>query len=113
VLSTRNTSSDGGGGGGTASWGGARRGAGAGGSSGGAAAGGGAAGGGAGDGSQMSVAMSEKLADHGVLVPVVPPGAVPGSPGPATIIPTPAINAANAAAMRMPERRYHSGGGSA
>ena len=64
-------------------------------------------------GSQMSVAMSEKLADHGVLVPVVPPGAVPGSPGPATTIPTPAINAANAAAMRMPERRYHGGGGSA
>ena len=69
---------------------------------GGAAAGGG---GGAGGGSQMSVAMSEKLADHGVLVPVVPPGAVPGSPGPDTTIPTPAINAA--AAMRMPGRRYH------
>ena len=60
---------------------------------------------GAGGGSQMSVAMSEKLADHGVLVPVVPPGAVPGSPGPDTTIPTPAINAA--AAMRMPGRRYH------
>ena len=85
-----------------------RRGAGAG------AAGGGGAGGGrcrrwgwrrAGGGSQKSVAMSEKLADHGVLVPVVPPGAVPGSPGPDTTIPTPAINAA--AAMRMPGRRYH------
>ena len=109
-LSYRTTSSDGGGGGGAATGGAARRGAGAGGSSGG---GGGAAGGGAGGGSQMSVAMSEKLADHGLLVPVVPLGAVPGSPGPATIIPTPAINAANAAAMRMPERRYPGGGGSA
>ena len=49
--------------------------------------------------------MSEKLADHGVLVPVVPPGAVPGSPGPDTTIPTSAINAA--AATRMPGRRYH------
>jgi len=49
--------------------------------------------------------MSEKLADHGVLVPVVPPGAVPGSPGPDTTIPTSAIDAA--AAMRMPGRRYH------
>ncbi len=68
-------------------------------------AGGGAAGGGSGGGSQKSVAMSEKLADHGVLVPVVPPGAVPGSPGPDTTIPTSAINAA--AAMRMPGRRYH------
>lgn len=57
--------------------------------------------------------MSEKLADHGLLVPVVPPGAVLGSPGPVTIIPTPAIKAANAAAMRMPGRRYHGGGGSA
>ncbi len=58
--------------------------------------------------------MSEKLADHGVLVPVVPPGAVPVSPGPDTIIPTSAINAANAAAMRMPgRRRYHGGDGSA
>jgi len=108
-----NASSDGGGGGGAASWGGARWGAGAGGSSGGGAAGGGAAAGGAGGGSQMSVAMSDTLADHGVLVPAVPPGAVPGRPGPATTIPTPAINAANAAAMRMPERRYHGGGGSA
>ena len=57
--------------------------------------------------------MSEKLADRGVLVPVVLPGAVPGSPGPDTVIPTSAINAANAAAMRMPRRRYHGGGGSA
>ena len=49
--------------------------------------------------------MSEKSADPGVLVRVVPSGAVPGSPGPDTTIPTSAINAA--AAMRMPGRRYH------
>jgi hypothetical protein len=57
--------------------------------------------------------MSEKLADDAVLVPVVPPGAVPGSPGPDRIIPTAPINAADAAAMRMPRRRHHGGGGSA
>ena len=40
-----------------------------------------------------------------MLVPVAPPGAVPGSRGPDTTIPAPATNAA--AAMRMPGRRYH------
>ena len=110
-LSRLNTSSGGGGGGGGG--GGTARGgshagvhagaAGAGAAGAGAAGGGGATGGGS--GSQKSVAMSEKLADHGLLVPVVRPGAVPGSPGPDTTIPAPAINAA--AAMRMPGRRYH------
>ena len=57
--------------------------------------------------------MSEKLADHGVLVPVVPSGAVPGSPSPDTLIPTSAINAANAAAMTMPRRPYRGAGGRA
>jgi hypothetical protein len=75
------------------------------------AGGGSAVGGAVASGVQNPVAMSEKLADRGVLVPVVPPGAVPGSPGPDTVIPTAAINAA--AAMRMPGRRYHGGGGSA
>jgi hypothetical protein len=109
--SSLSTSSDGGGGGGAATGGAAAGGAAAVGSAAGGAACGGAAGGGAGGGSQKSVAMSEKLADHGVLVPVVPPGAVPGSPGPDTTIPTAAINAADA--MRMPGRRYHGGASSA
>jgi hypothetical protein len=52
--------------------------------------------------------MSENLADHGVLVPVVPPGAVPGSPDPDMIIPTAAVNAE--AAVRTPVRRYRGGG---
>jgi hypothetical protein len=52
--------------------------------------------------------MSENLADHGVLVPVAPPGAVPGSPDPDMIIPTAAVNAE--AAMRTPGRRYRGGG---
>ena len=98
----------GGSGAGTAAGGSHAGAAGAGGSHAGAAGAGAAGGGGAtggGSGSQKSVAMSEKLADHGVLVPVVRPGAVPGSPGPDTTIPIPAINAA--AAMRMPGRRYH------
>jgi len=69
-----------------------------------------AAGGAVGSGVHHPVAMSEKLADHGVLVPVVPEDAVPKSPGPDTVIPTSAINEANAA-MRMPRRRYHGGGG--
>ena len=104
-LNTSTGGGGGGGGGGTHSGVGAGRyatggGAGAGGSSGGAAGGGGA-----GSGSQMSVAMSKKFADHGALIPVVPTGAVPGSRGADTTIPTPAINAA--AAMRMPGRRYH------
>jgi hypothetical protein len=74
----------------------------------GAAAGGSAAGDAVGSGVHHPVAMSENLADHGVLVPVVPPGAVPGSPGPDTIIPTAAINAA--AAMRTPGRWYRGEG---
>jgi hypothetical protein len=52
--------------------------------------------------------MSENLDDHGVLVPVVPPGAVPGSSDPDMIIPTAAVNAE--AAMRTPVRRYRGGG---
>jgi phytoene dehydrogenase-like protein len=55
--------------------------------------------------------MSEKLPDHGVLTPVVPPAAVPDSLGPDMTMPTSATNAA--AAMRMPGRWYHGRGGSA
>jgi len=120
--SSLTTSSDGGGGGGAATggaavWGAAAEGAAAGASADGGAAAwvaagrGAAAGGAVGSGVHHPVPMSEKLADHWVLVPVAPPGAVPGSPGPDTIIPTAEINAA--AAMRTPGRRYHGGGGSA
>jgi hypothetical protein len=122
--SCRSFSSAGGGGGGTAAggaaaggaalWGAATWGAAAGGSAAGgaatwgAAAGGSAAGGAVESGVHHPVAMGENPADHGVLVPVVPPGAVPGSPDPDMISPTAAINAE--AAMRTPGRRYRGGG---
>ena len=102
--SCRSFSSGGGGGGGTAAGGAALWGA----ATWGAAAGGSAAGGAVESGVHHPVAMSENLADHPVLVPVVPPGAVPGSPDPDMIIPAAAVNAE--AAMRTPGRRYRGRG---